>query len=224
MQSKFFDQELALDSNIFERQSKRSILFAKSIVRDLIIAKFDQRINTMQNDIIKNVMIVLTSLIQAKFAKIRVLSLSISSIKKFSKVSQIDANTSLQFALSSLSTSRTLAKNASKLRAKEMKFFDSKYQSERTSIIIVAIINASKYVFYRDIYVFVNRLKDLIVLHNNNAIKNILVVCLRDFALIWYSIKLLDITCTNLRLIVSIDNWYYFLINKFKMRISTTLA
>ena len=49
--------------------------------------------------------------------------------------------------------------NVFKLRFKKMKYFDLKYQNEK--IFNFAIINVKKHVYYRDIYVFVNKLKNL---------------------------------------------------------------
>ncbi len=117
-------QELAINSsNIVDKQAKRSILSAKDTLRDIIIAEFDQRLNIMQNDITKNVITTLTSLIQLEFAKMRLnllLSASISTIEELSQAS----TTSQLFALSSLSTVSSLStlsflSVASKLRCYE---------------------------------------------------------------------------------------------------------
>jgi len=45
------------------KQGERSILLVEGTLRDLMIAEFDQRLNTMQNDITKNVITTLTNLI-----------------------------------------------------------------------------------------------------------------------------------------------------------------
>ena len=52
------------------------------------------------------------------------------------------------------------------MKSKEVEFFNLEYKD------IKLVINAGKYIFYKNIYVFVNRLKDLIT--NKNDIKNVL--------------------------------------------------
>ena len=47
------------------------------------------------------------------------------------------------------------------LRAEEVNYFDPKYKKETVKNALV--VNAEKHVFYRDVYVFVDRLKDLAV-------------------------------------------------------------
>ena len=62
------------------------------------------------------------------------------------------------------------------MKSKEVEFFNSEYEDTRP------VMNADKHIFYKNIYVFVNRLKDLIT--NKNDIKNVLTACLRESALI----------------------------------------
>ena len=45
------------------------------------------------------------------------------------------------------------------LRAEKIKYFDSEYQNA----IIESIINVDKYIYYRDVFIFVDRLKNLII-------------------------------------------------------------
>lgn len=56
-----------------------------------------------------------------------------------------------------------------------------------------AMINVEKHVFYRDLYIFVDRLKDMIIFKNSNKLKNIISQCFRRFALIWHFAKLFDL-------------------------------
>ena len=52
--------------------------------------------------------------------------------------------------------------NLHQLRAEEVGYFDPKYQPEQQSTVPPGpVVNAGKYVYYRDVYVFVDRLKDL---------------------------------------------------------------
>ena len=76
--------------------------------------------------------------------------------------------------------------SAPKLRAEEVGYFDPEYTTEGASH--TAVVNAGKHVYYRDVYVFVDRLKDLAV--QNKDVKNVIVSCLRGSALMWYSMEL----------------------------------
>ena len=68
------------------------------------------------------------------------------------------------------------------LRVEEIRYFDSKYQSEQRTSANNSIVNVNKYVYYRDVYIFVNRFKNLINQHSDN-VKHVLTTYFRDFAL-----------------------------------------
>ena len=68
------------------------------------------------------------------------------------------------------------------LRAKEIEYFDLEYQTKNIDKQIL-LINADKHVYYRDVYVFVNRFKNMTSLRDKSAIKQIITTCFRDFAL-----------------------------------------
>ena len=53
------------------------------------------------------------------------------------------------------------------------------------------VININKYIFYRDVYMFINRLKDLIAYRD--SVKQVIIIYFYNFALIWYLIKLIEL-------------------------------
>ena len=99
-----------------------------------------------------------------------------------------------------------------------MGYFDFEYQLEYGQQ--GSIINADKHVYYRDVYVFVDRLKDLTIRYK---IIYIIILYLRDSAFIWYSTKLTDLERTGFRTADPVL-WYITLINRFKMRTTTILS
>ena len=103
------------------------------------------------------------------------------------------------------------------MRAEEVGFFDPKHQQEQR---IGPVVNAGKHVFYRDIYIFVDRLKDLAVSHD---VKRVITACLRGLALMWYSAELTNLERDLLR-DLDLDRWYTTLINRFKTRIVVALS
>jgi len=86
---------------------------------------------------------------------------SISTIEEPSTIIALDKEqtTLRSFVATPLSSSST----ASKLRAKDVEFFDPKYPSKQGATFVAFVMNANKHVFYRDVYVFVDRLKDLVM-------------------------------------------------------------
>ena len=88
----------------------------------------------------------------------------------------------------------TLSDSTSKLRSEEVGYFDPEYQGESISQNInSAVVNAGKHVYYRDVYIFVDRLKDLGAQYGNTTVFNLIVACFRGSALMWYSMDLEDV-------------------------------
>ena len=103
------------------------------------------------------------------------------------------------------------------MRIKEVGFFDPKHQQEQGTD---PVVNIGKHVFYRDIYIFVDRLKDLAVSHD---VKRVITACLRGSALMWYSAELINLERDLLR-DLDLDRWYTTLINRFKTRTAVALS
>ena len=59
--------------------------------------------------------------------------------------------------------------NNEKYKSNNIEYFD--FEFEKSINIDNLIVNFNRYIFYRDIYVFVNRLKNLILLHNKNKLR-----------------------------------------------------
>ena len=79
------------------------------------------------------------------------------------------------------------------MKPEEVGFFDPEYEGTRP------IVNAGKHVFYKDIYVFIDRLKDITVQHRESNIRNVLTACFRETTLMWYSTELTDLKRILLR-------------------------
>ena len=74
-----------------------------------------------------------------------------------------------------------VASNFSQLCFEEVDYFDFEYEKEKDKHSVV--INADKYVYYKNVYIFVNRLRNLITQYNEITIKKVIVSILRDFVL-----------------------------------------
>ena len=108
----------------------------------------------------------------------------------------------------------------SKLKIENVDFFDSIQKKKSKSFII--IVHSSKHVFYKDVYVFVERLQNMIKQYNEKIIENLVIECLRDDVLEWYTIEIDDEYRNSLRN-VKLDNWSRIFINRFKTRVSVAL-
>ena len=115
----------------------------------------------------------------------------------------------------------TITTTKPEIRAEEVRFFDPEYREEQGATNSGPVVNAGKHVFYRDVYVFVERLKDLA--SHRNGVKSILTACLRGSALMWYSAELTELERDLLR-DADLDRWYTTLINRFKIRTSVALS
>lgn len=75
----------------------------------------------------------------------------------------------------------------------EIDFFDS--STENTD----SIVNVDKHVFYRDIYAFTDRLKNMTLFRDELKLRTIISQCLRESVLIWHSIELFELEKKMLR-------------------------
>ena len=118
------------------------------------------------------------SIIQAIFAQIRT-QISVSTFSTFSFVDSSFEffNIKSEFYNSSIKS----------LSVDQMSYFDFEYKKEKNkttlfSSFIEFIMITNKYVYYKNVYVFVDRLKNLMSQHEHNQIRNVLKNYFRDDA------------------------------------------
>ena len=73
----------------------------------------------------------------------------------------------------------------------EINFFDSMYDGKFV-IIENFIEHIGKNIYFRDVYLFIERIKNMTVIKNAKMIKNNFYTCLRDTAFAWYIEMLID--------------------------------
>ena len=73
------------------------------------------------------------------------------------------------------------------MRAEEGGYFDLDHQQQQGTN--GPVVKAGKHVFYRHVYIFVDRLKDLAATRPND-VKRVITTCLRGSALMRYSAEL----------------------------------
>ena len=128
----------------------------------------------------------------------------------------------LQFISQQSSQSQQTSKNnvmrnrsSKDLISEEVEFFDSTVDGQRS------VVNLKKHVFYKDIFAFVNRLKNVNSVREENKLRLIISQCLRDIVLIWHSTELFDVEKEIYR-DMFLQNWCNVLIKRFKKRILAT--
>ena len=76
---------------------------------------------------------------------------------------------------------------------------------------------------YRDIYTWVERLKDLVYIHGSDDVKQVIQPCLRGSAATWWIAELTDEDRRKLRA-ADLQRWYSLLIKRFKIQTSVAIS
>lgn len=99
-------------------------------------------------------------------------------------------------------------------------FFDPAYEDPSGKN--ASIVNAGRHVYYRDVFIFLDRLRDLSKGPTGDRVKDYISGCLRGEALIWYSTEVSELEKDLLRG-ASLDQWCIALTRRFKVRSSKAL-
>ena len=81
----------------------------------------------------------------------------------------------------------------------------------------------SSHTYYRDVYVFVERLKDLQAIKGEELVRSNIHASLRGTALDWYTVQLTEFERRSLRRLPLSDGWYAVLVARFKLKVSQAL-
>ena len=97
----------------------------------------------------------------------------------------------------------------------EIDFFDSMYndKSVRTSEVMK---HAKKNTYFRDVHLFIERVKNIAIIQDGQHVRDNLFTCLREFALQWYISKISIEVKQLMRYDDAIDHWTTQLLESFK--------
>ena len=98
-------------------------------------------------------------------------------------------------------------------------YFDSRRENEKNTKIIV---NVDRHVYYKDVFVFIDRLKNFEKKSFDHRVRELIVECLREDVIIWHELKLKAIE-KNMYRDASVNQWCKELIRRFKERDSQIL-
>ena len=104
---------------------------------------------------------------------------------------------------------------ASRWNVSEIEFFDLNYDDKFFSTESV-IEHFDKNIYYRDVHVFIERIRQMTIILSLELVRRNLSFCLRDIVLDWHISKLIE---NNRRLLIyeeEVDEWARKLVEKFK--------
>ncbi len=105
----------------------------------------------------------------------------------------------------------------------EIEFFDSNFD-EKFAFTNEALIHADKNTYYRNVHVFVERIKKMIIVLEFEMIRKNLFFYLRDSVLMWHIVEFFDVSRRILFYEENVDEWVQALIARFKTQATTTTA
>ena len=101
--------------------------------------------------------------------------------------------------------------NNKEWNAEDIGYFDPDYDGEGP------VVSAGKSVYYRDVYAFIERLKDMTPIRGMEKLRTVLPQCFRGSALIWHSTEVSE-RDKRLYRTAPLEEWYDILTTRFKER------
>ena len=98
--------------------------------------------------------------------------------------------------------------------SEDIGFFDPRREDDKDR---EAIVNVGRHIYYKDVFVFTDRLKDLEKGSSGHRVRELVAGCLRGDALTWHSLELGE-TEKDMFRDASVDQWCRGLIRRFKER------
>ena len=112
-------------------------------------------------------------------------------------------------------TTSNSSNDNTKWNAEKLRFFDSMYDNKSISIDQV-MKHAEKNIYFRDVYLFLNRVKNMTLIHEDQFVRENLFICLRDTALQWYTAEISIETKKLLRYEQNLRYWTEQFLKRFK--------
>lgn len=105
----------------------------------------------------------------------------------------------------------------------EVDFLDPMYNG-KSSVTDNPIEHAGKDTYFRDVHLFIERIKHMAAVKSADLLRNNLYICLRGTALAWYTEVLTEEQKRLVKLGSDIDKWLFALLKRFKKSPSTAMA
>ena len=109
------------------------------------------------------------------------------------------------------------------MKAEDIGFFDPEYHVDNSESGTSIIVTSGRYTFYRDVYIFTDRLKHLAAVRNNaDSVRDLIPECLKGSALVWHSAELSELEKELLQP-ARLEVWISTLIKRFKTRAAVAI-
>ena len=110
-----------------------------------------------------------------------------------------------------------------KWNAQKTDFFDSWYE-EKNAIIDNSIEHSNKNTYFRNVHLYIERIKDMTILKDADVIRANLYSCMREHALRWYTEVVNDDQKRLIKLEEDVEKWERLLLKRWKKSSFTTLT
>ena len=107
--------------------------------------------------------------------------------------------------------------------AANLEFFDSLYD-EKFAATRNAIEHSEKNIYFRDVYIFIERIKNIAQIKENLIVRNNLYICFRETILAWYTFNFENDQKRLVKLSDEIEKWIRVLLKKFRQFSSTIMT
>ena len=124
---------------------------------------------------------------------------------------------------SEISNTSVLIQKNNRWNAFELKFFDSLYE-DKSAITDNAIEHSDKDIYFRNIHIFIERIKNIAQIKEDALMRNNLYICLRETTLTWYTSSLENDQKKLIKLENDVEEWIRVLLKKFRQSFSTAMT
>jgi hypothetical protein len=140
----------------------------------------------------------------------------------------VNATTIRSNSFSASDRSQMISRTTSKSRSErwitfDIRFFDFMYDNKFT-FTKEFIKHVDKDIYFRNVHLFLKRVKDVIRVKNVNQVRKNLFICLRELTLQWYISKLSENIKNLLKYDNEIEYWEKKLLKRFKKSVSVTMT
>ncbi len=104
----------------------------------------------------------------------------------------------------------------------DLEFFDSTY-NEKILATIESMQYAEKNIFFKNIHLFIDRVKNFAMIKDYDAVKNNLYTCLRSMTMTWYTIEFFEKIKKLIKTKNNLNVWKRYLIKRFRERSTMTM-
>jgi AraC-like DNA-binding protein len=101
--------------------------------------------------------------------------------------------------------------------AVDLDFFDSAYE-EKIIATAKSVQHVEKDTYFRDVHLFIDRIKNIVIVKDYDIVRNNLYTCFREQVMIWYISEMTDEEKELIKIESNLNVWERYLIKRFRER------